>query len=88
MKLDEFFVTGEPIIYVTEAGIALAMIGIIFYLTYFKKWKWLWTNWLTTVDHKKIGVMYVPSCGINAIPRRCRCLNDEGTAYRTEFKIT
>ncbi|MBS4174846.1 cytochrome aa3 quinol oxidase subunit I [Bacillus sp. FJAT-49736] len=59
MKLDEFFVTGEPIIYVTEAGIALAMIGILFYLTYFKKWKWLWKNWLTTVDHKKIGVMYI-----------------------------
>jgi cytochrome o ubiquinol oxidase subunit 1 len=28
-------------------------------LTYFKKWKWLWREWLTTVDPKKIGVMYI-----------------------------
>ncbi|MES1956074.1 cbb3-type cytochrome c oxidase subunit I [Salinisphaera hydrothermalis] len=28
-------------------------------LTYFKLWGWLWREWLTTVDHKKIGVMYI-----------------------------
>ncbi len=28
-------------------------------ITYFKKWKWLWCEWLTTVDHKKIGIMYL-----------------------------
>lgn len=27
----------------------------------FKKWKYLWTEWLTTVDHKKIGIMYIIS---------------------------
>jgi cytochrome o ubiquinol oxidase subunit 1 len=35
---------------------ALLVIGL---LTYFKKWKWLYREWLTTVDHKKIGVMYI-----------------------------
>lgn len=34
----------------------LAMIGALFY---FKRWRWLWTEWLTTLDHKKIGIMYV-----------------------------
>lgn len=34
-------------------GIALVVI-----LTYFKRWTWLWKEWLTTVDHKKIGIMY------------------------------
>lgn len=28
-------------------------------LTYTKRWKWLWREWLTTVDPKKIGVMYI-----------------------------
>jgi cytochrome o ubiquinol oxidase subunit 1 len=27
-------------------------------LTYFKKWKWLWKEWLTSLDPKKIGIMY------------------------------
>ena len=24
-----------------------------------KKFRWLWTEWITTVDHKKIGIMYI-----------------------------
>ncbi len=28
-------------------------------LTYFKKWRYLWEEWICTVDHKKIGIMYV-----------------------------
>ncbi|MCA9323952.1 cbb3-type cytochrome c oxidase subunit I [Candidatus Saccharibacteria bacterium] len=27
-------------------------------LTYTKRWKWLWNEWLTSVDPKKIGIMY------------------------------
>jgi cytochrome o ubiquinol oxidase subunit 1 len=42
----------------TAAFIALA-IGLIAFLTYFKKWKWLWNTWLTSTDPKKIGVMYL-----------------------------
>jgi cytochrome o ubiquinol oxidase subunit I len=41
------------------AGGTLALIGIIAALTYFKKWKWLWSTWLTSLDPKKIGVMYI-----------------------------
>lgn len=54
-----FFVTGDPLIYGADVSIVLASIGIVFVLTYFKKWRWLWTEWLTTVDHKKIGIMYL-----------------------------
>lgn len=32
---------------------------VILLLTYYKRWKWLWTDWLTSVDHKKIGIMYI-----------------------------
>ncbi|WP_196242974.1 hypothetical protein, partial [Geobacillus stearothermophilus] len=52
MKWSEFFVTGEPLIYAADVAIVLTIIGIVFVLTYFKKWKWLWNEWLTTVDHK------------------------------------
>ncbi|RDI41939.1 cytochrome aa3 quinol oxidase subunit I [Falsibacillus pallidus] len=59
MKWDEFFVTGDPLIYGADVSIVMTMIAIVAGLTYFKKWKWLWTNWLTTVDHKRLGVMYI-----------------------------
>ncbi|MGN7458025.1 cbb3-type cytochrome c oxidase subunit I [Paenibacillus pasadenensis] len=55
----DFFVTGDPLIYGADVSIALVSVAIVFVLTYFKKWKWLWTEWLTTVDHKKIGIMYL-----------------------------
>ncbi|MBE2211335.1 MAG: cbb3-type cytochrome c oxidase subunit I [Xanthomonadaceae bacterium] len=32
---------------------------IIWLITHFKLWGWLWKNYLTTVDHKRIGVMYI-----------------------------
>lgn len=59
MKWDEFFVTGDPMIYGAMVSIVVASIAIVVVLTYFKKWKWLKDEWLTTVDHKKIGVMYI-----------------------------
>ncbi|MCB9945156.1 MAG: cbb3-type cytochrome c oxidase subunit I [Geminicoccaceae bacterium] len=40
---------------VTVLG-AVAAVGL---LTYFRLWGWLWHNYLTTVDHKKIGIMYI-----------------------------
>jgi cytochrome o ubiquinol oxidase subunit 1 len=40
-------------------GMFVAAIGVIGLLTYFKRWKWLWHEWLTSVDHKKIGIMYL-----------------------------
>lgn len=54
-----FFVTGDPLIYGADVSIGLTMVAIFFVLTYFKKWGWLWREWLTTVDHKKIGIMYL-----------------------------
>ncbi len=44
-------------------GGALGIVGglglVIALLTYFKKWTWLYKNWLTSLDAKKIGVMYI-----------------------------
>lgn len=59
MKLDEFFVTGSPLILGSQIAIGLTMIGLIFLITYLKKWRYLWNEWFTTVDHKRIGIMYI-----------------------------
>lgn len=36
--------------------LGIAIVGLI---TYLKKWRWLWNEWITTVDPKKIGIMYI-----------------------------
>ncbi|WZY01440.1 cytochrome aa3 quinol oxidase subunit I [Bacillus sp. FSL W7-1360] len=59
MKWDEFIVTGDPMILGAQISIALTSIAMVVALTYFKKWRWLWTEWVTTVDHKRIGIMYI-----------------------------
>ncbi|MFC3804337.1 cbb3-type cytochrome c oxidase subunit I [Cohnella sp. GCM10012308] len=58
-KLSDFFVTGDPLIYGADVAIGLTMVAIVVALTAFKRWGWLWREWLTTVDHKRIGIMYV-----------------------------
>ncbi|HET7627159.1 MAG TPA: cytochrome aa3 quinol oxidase subunit I [Bacillales bacterium] len=58
-ETSSFIVTGDPMIIAAEVSIVLVTLGILFVLTYFKKWKWLWQEWITTVDHKRIGIMYL-----------------------------
>lgn len=41
----------------TGAFLALALFAVVV-LTRMKRWKWLWSEWLTSVDPKKIGIMY------------------------------
>jgi cytochrome aa3-600 menaquinol oxidase subunit 1 len=59
MDTSHFFVTGDPLIYGADVAIVITSVAIVFALTYFKKWGWLWREWITTVDHKKIGIMYL-----------------------------
>ncbi|WP_087720500.1 cytochrome o ubiquinol oxidase subunit I [Salinicola salarius] len=48
----------EPIIMVT-AGVA-AILGLLLmgWITQKRLWGYLWSEWITSIDHKKIGVMY------------------------------
>ena len=43
------------------AGMGMLMLEIFLaiFITYKKRWKWLWHEWLTSLDPKKIGVMYL-----------------------------
>ncbi|AGB45025.1 cytochrome o ubiquinol oxidase, subunit I [Mesorhizobium australicum WSM2073] len=49
----------EPIVVATFAAVALGGIALLGAITYFKLWGYLWREWFTSVDHKKIGIMYM-----------------------------
>ena len=34
-------------------------LGVVALITWLGQWRYLWTEWLTSLDHKKIGIMYV-----------------------------
>ncbi|MCM3217578.1 cytochrome aa3 quinol oxidase subunit I [Niallia taxi] len=59
IKWNEILVKGDPLILGSQIGIALTMIGALVLITYLKKWRYLWDEWITTVDHKRIGIMYI-----------------------------
>jgi cytochrome o ubiquinol oxidase subunit 1 len=46
----------------TAAFVALALFVAVL-LTMTKRWTWLWKEWLTSVDPKRIGIMYFIAAG-------------------------
>jgi cytochrome o ubiquinol oxidase subunit I len=55
----ESFPIHEPILLVTFAGVVLGGLGIVGVVTKYRLWGWLWREWFTSIDHKKIGIMYI-----------------------------
>ncbi|MCC4620196.1 cytochrome o ubiquinol oxidase subunit I [Xanthomonas cassavae CFBP 4642] len=49
----------EPIIMVALGGAGLLGLLIAGAITKYKLWGYLWNEWFTSVDHKRIGVMYI-----------------------------
>lgn len=49
----------EPIIVVTFIVVALGGLALLAAITHFRLWGYLWHEWFTSVDHKRIGVMYM-----------------------------
>src|SRR5690349_1405331 len=49
----------EPILIFTFMGVAIGGAALLGALTYFRAWGVLWRDWITSIDHKKIGIMYV-----------------------------
>jgi len=48
--------------YVTMAAVGLgglAVLAVAAAITWYGRWQWLWDEYITSVDHKKIGIMYV-----------------------------
>jgi len=81
----------SPTIYASMVAIGLTLIAILAGLTYFKKWGYLWGQWLTTVDHKRIGVMYLISAllmlfrgGVDALMMRAQTAIPENTLLNAQ----
>jgi cytochrome o ubiquinol oxidase subunit 1 len=49
----------EPILIVTFAVVAIGGLAMLALLTKYRLWGYLWKEWFTSVDHKKIGIMYM-----------------------------
>jgi cytochrome o ubiquinol oxidase subunit 1 len=49
----------QPIVMGATAFMVLLVGGILGWVTLKGYWSYLWREWLTSVDHKRIGVMYV-----------------------------
>ena len=49
----------EPILVGTFLVVATGGAAIVGAVTYFRLWGYLWREWFTSVDHKRIGVMYM-----------------------------
>ena len=47
---------------IVMGAVGFTLIGgllVLCAITYFRKWEYLWKEWLSSVDHKRIGVMYI-----------------------------
>ncbi len=49
----------EPILLATFAGVAIIGAVLLGLITKYKLWGYLWREWFTSIDHKKIGIMYM-----------------------------
>jgi cytochrome o ubiquinol oxidase subunit I len=49
----------EPIIVGTVANVGAVILAVLAWVTVKGYWPYLWREWLTSVDHKRIGVMYL-----------------------------
>ncbi|HEY8608294.1 MAG TPA: cytochrome o ubiquinol oxidase subunit I [Noviherbaspirillum sp.] len=49
----------DPIIASTFAMVALGGLAVFALITRHKLWGTLWRDWITSIDHKKIGIMYM-----------------------------
>ncbi len=49
----------EPILIATFAVVLLGGVALVAAISYFKLWRYLWLEWFTSIDHKKIGIMYM-----------------------------
>jgi cytochrome o ubiquinol oxidase subunit 1 len=49
----------EPLAMAASLFIILGFIGVFSIVTWKGWWTYLWREWLTSVDHKRIGVMYI-----------------------------
>ena len=55
----EAFPYHEPILVATFVAVVLGGLALLGAITYYRVWGTLWRDWITSIDHKKIGIMYI-----------------------------
>ena len=59
LSLDALPFLHDPIVGATFAMVVLGGLGVLALLTKYRLWGTVWNNWFTSIDHKKIGIMYM-----------------------------
>ncbi|KAB8314466.1 cytochrome o ubiquinol oxidase subunit I [Tolypothrix campylonemoides VB511288] len=59
LSWDSLAILHDPIVAAAFVGTLLAGIAVAGAITRYKLWGWLWREWFTSIDHKKIGIMYI-----------------------------
>lgn len=54
----------QPIIIGAGVFMAIVLVGVLGLITVMRKWSYIWNDWVCTVDHKKIGIMYILLSGV------------------------
>ena len=49
----------EPILLATFIAVGGGALAALAAMTYYRLWGSLWRDWITSIDHKKIGIMYI-----------------------------
>ena len=49
----------QPIVMGASGGVILGIVSVVGWVTLKGYVRYLWREWITSVDHKRIGVMYV-----------------------------
>ncbi len=49
----------DPVIVATFVVVAIGGTALLGAMTYYRVWGYLWKEWFTSIDHKKIGIMYM-----------------------------
>jgi len=58
LTLDAFTHSSLIIVFANVIMVGTGVL-VVALLTYYRKWGYLYREWFTTVDHKKIGIMYI-----------------------------
>ncbi len=58
-RLTEEALKHDWIEYLAGVSMGVGAIFVFVLITYLGRWKWLWKEWITSVDHKRIGIMYI-----------------------------
>ncbi len=58
-RLDLNALPHDPIVLSTFVVVVLGGLATLALITKYRLWGYLWKEWFTTVDHKKIGIMYM-----------------------------